>query len=99
MKKKIIALMFVTCLLCGCSKTVSKLDDGKEAVASFDKKKLSISVDDLYKSLKDKYGTTELIDLIDSAILKDKYTIKELTPFDMFPQTKHCETIAILERK
>lgn len=35
----------------------------------------------------------------DLNILKDKYTIKELTPFDMFPQTKHCETIAILERK
>ena len=76
MKKKIIALMFVTCLLCGCSKTVSKLDDGKEAIASFDKKKLSISVDDLYKSLKDKYGTAELIDLIDSAILNDKYKDK-----------------------
>lgn len=29
----------------------------------------------------------------------DKYDIKSITPFDMFPQTKHVETLAILKRK
>jgi len=30
--------------------------------------------------------------------LKDKYTISEITPFDMFPQTYHVECIAILNK-
>ena len=46
------------------------------------------------------YVSCDIMTLVrDLNILKDKYAIKELTPFDMFPQTKHCETITILERK
>ena len=35
----------------------------------------------------------------DLNILKEKYNIKEITPFDMFPNTYHVECIALLKRK
>ena len=35
----------------------------------------------------------------DLNILKNKYKIIELTPVDMFPNTYHCESITILERR
>ena len=35
----------------------------------------------------------------DIKILNEYYNIKEITPFDMFPQTKHCESICVLERR
>ena len=31
--------------------------------------------------------------------LKEKYNIKYIKPFNMFPRTYHCESIAVLERK
>ena len=31
--------------------------------------------------------------------LKEKYNIKYIKPFNMFPRTYHCEAIAVLERK
>lgn len=31
--------------------------------------------------------------------LSEVYSIKEITPFDMFPNTYHCETICVLERR
>ena len=31
--------------------------------------------------------------------LKEKYNIKEVQPIDMFPNTYHCESITVLERK
>ena len=31
--------------------------------------------------------------------LIEKYTIKEIQPFNMFPRTYHCESITVLERK
>ena len=39
----------------------------------------------------------------DGALVKDKgngaYKIESVTPFDMFPQTKWCETLAVLSRR
>ena len=35
----------------------------------------------------------------DLNILKEHYNIVEITPFNMFPRTYHCESIAVLERK
>lgn len=35
----------------------------------------------------------------DLKLLDDKYKIIEITPFDMFPNTYHCETICVLERR
>ena len=35
----------------------------------------------------------------DLNIFKEKYNIKEITPFDMFPNTYHIECIAFLKRK
>lgn len=35
----------------------------------------------------------------DLNILKDEYQIKETYLLDMFPRTKHCESVVILERK
>lgn len=35
----------------------------------------------------------------DLNILKEKYIIKEITPFDMFPNTYHVESVVLLEHK
>ena len=35
----------------------------------------------------------------DLALLIQKYNIQSITPFDMFPQTKHVETVVVLEKK
>ena len=35
----------------------------------------------------------------DLALLEANYQVRELHPFDMFPQTAHLETLALLERK
>ena len=35
----------------------------------------------------------------DLTILYDKYEIKEITPYDMFPNTYHVETVSVLCRK
>ena len=35
----------------------------------------------------------------DYNILKEKYTLKSIDLFDMFPQTSHVETVMVLEKK
>ena len=35
----------------------------------------------------------------DLKTLNEQYNINEITPFDMFPQTKHVESVCVLERK
>ena len=35
----------------------------------------------------------------DLAVLISRYEINSITPYDMFPQTKHCECMTVLERK
>ena len=46
------------------------------------------------------YVSCDPITLVrDLKILKNKYNIIEITPFNMFPRTYHCESITILERR
>ena len=46
------------------------------------------------------YTSCDLVTLArDLKILSEKYNVLELTPVDMFPNTYHCESVTILERK
>jgi len=64
MKKKIIIMACAVVLLAGCGNP--KLQDGKEVVASIKDK--NITAEELYNSLKEKYGADVLINLIDEYI-------------------------------
>jgi len=75
MKKKVILLVAILTLICGCGKTIPKLDNGKEAVVTF-KDGSMISIDDYYNELKNSYGTDKVIAMIDKKILEDKYKDK-----------------------
>lgn len=74
MKKKTIKLFGITMsmllLLTGCGK-VPKLENGQDAVVTLDGG--DISVDELYNSMKERYGVTQLIELADTQILNSKY--------------------------
>ena len=61
----------------GC-KDVPKLKTGEDAVVSFDNEKLDISVDELYNSLKERYGVDFLVELIDEKILDQIYERDEI---------------------
>ena len=73
MKKKLLLVILITLMLCGCSKQAAKLKNGEEAIVTFNKEKLSISAEDLYSELKDRYGAEELYTIIDTKILETKY--------------------------
>lgn len=71
MKKKIlISMMIMLFLVTGCGK-VAKLENGQDAVVKM--KGDDISVDSLYKEMKDRYSLSVLLDMIDRQILNDKY--------------------------
>ena len=70
MKKLVVSMLLVLLLVTGCGKTPT-LKNGEEAVA--DLKEGAISVDDLYKEMKDKYALNVLLDMIDTKILNEKY--------------------------
>jgi len=67
---KFIILMLIATTLAGCGK-IPTLENGEEAVATLNKG--AVSVNDLYKVIKEKYGVTALVDLIDTLILEEKY--------------------------
>ena len=71
MKKKIVVLMLCTFLLAGCGKSIPTLKDGSQAVVSL--KKGNISVDDLYNEIKDTYGLSTLVNMVDKKILEQEY--------------------------
>ena len=71
MKKKICSLLVITLLLTGCGK-IPKLANGNEAVVSFENGDM-ISVDDLYAKIKDSYGLSSLITLIDTYVLEKTF--------------------------
>ncbi len=74
MKKLIIGMLLVVLILTGCGK-VPKLSNGKDAVLSY--KDGAISVDDLYKEMKDRYALNVLIDMIDKQLLDKKYSVTD----------------------
>ena len=71
MKKIMIATFAVLLLLTGC-KQVPKLENGQEAVVSLNNGK-SISTEDLYEELKEKYALNTLLTMVDTKILDEKY--------------------------
>ena len=80
MKKSTVKLLGITTavllLATGCGK-VPKLENGQDAVVTLKGK--DISVDTLYKEMKERYALSTLIDLIDTEILDQKYeTTKEM---------------------
>ena len=73
MKKKLLIGLFCALALVstGCVKE-QKLKDGKEIVAKTKGK--TITAEDLYKSLKDSYGASALVDMIDGFIANKEIT-------------------------
>lgn len=72
MKKKIILGVVILMLMSGCGKTIPTLENGQNAVVTFEDGS-KISVDELYNELKKGYATSTLIDMIDKKILEDQY--------------------------
>ncbi len=65
MKKKILGIMCALVMLTGCSKSV-KISNGDEVIASVDGK--DFTANELYDAMKEQYGTSILINLVDSYI-------------------------------
>ena len=71
MKKKIIGLCAILLLAGGCGK-VPTLENGQEAIVSFENGDM-ISVDDFYQVIKDDYGLQALITMIDTYVLEHEF--------------------------
>ena len=74
MKKvyKVMACAAIALALTGCKKTTSP-SNGTDSVISLTKDNYQITVDDLYKTLKEKYATNYIINEIDNYILNKEY--------------------------
>ncbi len=72
MKKKLVVLGLCTLMVCGCGKKIPTLENGEQAIVSFENGNL-ISTSELYNELKNNYGLEALISLIDKKILEEKY--------------------------
>ena len=78
MKKliKIVTCGIVVLSLTGCGSTATP-SDGSSNVISFDDSELNITVDELYKELKNRYGANYLIQTMDEKILSKEYETDE----------------------
>lgn len=65
MSKKLLSIICATIIFTGCSKS-PKLSNGEEVIASIDGK--DFTANELYKTMKDQYGTSVLINMIDKYI-------------------------------
>lgn len=65
MKKKILGIVCAMVMFTGCSKS-PKINNGEEVVASLNGK--DFTANELYQAMKDQYGTSILINLIDTYI-------------------------------
>ncbi len=72
MKKKVLVLGMCALMICGCGKTIPKLNNGEDAVVTLSNGE-KISVNELYNDLKANYALDSLINLVDKKILEDKY--------------------------
>ena len=70
MKKKILLMIGLAVLLSGCS---MKLKNGDDTLVSYEGNG-TITTDDLYQKMKGVYGAQTITDLIDSALLEEKYS-------------------------
>ena len=70
MKKIFVSMLLVVLLLTGCGK-VAKLANGEEVVANTEKG--TISANELYTEMKNRYALNVVIDMIDKKILDSKY--------------------------
>lgn len=75
MKKILLSFCIVALLVTGCGK-VPKLENGQDAVVTLEQGS-SISMDDLYNELKDRYAISVLVDMMDTRILNEKYPESE----------------------
>ena len=74
MKKKVLILGVCMLVLTGCGeKTIPKLKDGSEAVATYNDGKDMISVNELYEEMKNTYAMQALVNMIDDRILRIEY--------------------------
>lgn len=71
MKKKVLVLGVVALLLCGCG-TIPTLSNGDEAVVTF-KDGAMISANDFYEEIKNSYGLTTLVNMIDKYIFDTEF--------------------------
>ena len=69
MKKIFIIMITLLLLITGCKNKSSVTGD----LVTFNDKDLNITANDLYNNLKEKYGTSVLIDIIDNKILNKDY--------------------------
>ncbi|MBR1376559.1 MAG: peptidylprolyl isomerase [Bacilli bacterium] len=69
MKKKLFVVLVASLLVTGCVKT-PKLESGEEILAEIDGKQYTAN--DLYEKMKDSYGTSALIDLVDRFIISQE---------------------------
>ena len=83
MKKKILGIIFTMVMITGCSKS-PKISNGEEVIASVDGKEFTAN--ELYNSMKDQYGTSILIEMIDTYISE-----KEITDSD--PASVYADSV------
>ena len=81
MKKKILSLLLVVGLVTACGE-IPKLENGQDALVTFEKGE-NISVEDFYEELKNQYGLSVLVTMLDTHILRAKFPDYEKTANDM----------------
>lgn len=77
--------------LAGCGK-VPVLENGEEAIVTSNNK--NISVNEFYEKIKDKYGVSVLVDMIDEMILSEKYDETDEEKEYIKEQIENIETSA-----
>ncbi len=81
MKRKIFSLLLVIGLVTACGE-IPKLENGQDALVSFNNGD-KISVDDFYNQIKEQYGLSVLVSMVDNHLLKTKFPDYEKTAKSM----------------